>query len=80
MADARLEQKVREIVADQLGIGEDEIALDSKLDGDLGADSLDLVELFMALEEEFEVEIPQEVTERLETVGSLIAFLEEQAS
>ena len=57
MSDPNIERKVSEIIAEQLGIAEDDIALDSTLSGDLGADTLDFIELLMALEEEFNVEI-----------------------
>lgn len=80
MTDPHMEQRVREIIALQLGIGEDEISLESSFSGDLGADSLDLVELLMALEEEFEVDIPEDTVERLETVGDIIKYLEHQAN
>ena len=80
MADPQLEQRVREIIAEQLGIAEEEISLDATLTGDLGADTLDFVEVVMALEEEFEVEISEEVSERLETVADVIRHLEGQVN
>lgn len=80
MSDPQLEQRVREIIAEQLGIGDEEIAADSTFTGDLGADSLDIVEVMMALEEEFEIDIPEDVAERLETVGDVIRHLEGQVN
>jgi acyl carrier protein len=65
---ATIEQKVKNIIADQLGVGEDEIKPTSSFIEDLGADSLDIVELVMAMEEEFEVEIPDEEAENIKTV------------
>ena len=63
MSATNIEAKVKSIIADQLGVGEDEIKLESSFIEDLGADSLDIVELVMAMEEEFEVEIPDEEAE-----------------
>lgn len=71
-----LEPKVREIIAEQLGINEEEIQTDSSFMADLGADSLDVVELVMALEEEFEIEIPDADAEKLVTVQKLVQYLE----
>jgi len=67
--------RVREIIAEQLGIDEDEIKLESSFIDDLGADSLDLVELIMALEEEFDLEIPDEEAEKIVTVGDAVEYL-----
>ena len=64
-----VEQKVKSIIAEQLGVGEEEIKPESSFIEDLGADSLDIVELVMAMEEEFEVEIPDEEAEHIKTVG-----------
>ncbi|HLV60759.1 MAG TPA: acyl carrier protein [Fredinandcohnia sp.] len=75
MADTQIEAKVRSIVAEQLGVGEDEIKLESSFVEDLGADSLDIVELVMAMEEEFEVEIPDEEAENIKTVGDAINYI-----
>ncbi len=69
------EQRVREIIAEQLGINEDEIQPNYTFMGDLGADSLDLVELILALEEEFEMEISDSDAEKLHTVKDLITFI-----
>jgi acyl carrier protein len=70
MATTSVEQKVKSIIAEQLGVGEDEIKPESSFIEDLGADSLDIVELVMAMEEEFEVEIPDEEAEHIKTVGT----------
>ena len=70
-----IEAKVKSIIADQLGVGEDEIKPESSFIEDLGADSLDIVELVMAMEEEFEVEIPDEEAENIKTVGDAINYV-----
>ena len=72
---ATIEQKVKNIIADQLGVGEDEIKITSSFIDDLGADSLDIVELVMAMEEEFEVEIPDEEAENIKTVQNAIDYI-----
>lgn len=68
-------EKIKEIVADQLGIDEDDIKLESNFKEDLEADSLDLFELVMALEEEYGVEIPSEDLEKIATVSDIIDYL-----
>lgn len=68
-------EKIKEIVADQLGIDEDDIKLESNFKEDLEADSLDLFELVMALEEEYGVEIPLEDLEKIATVNDIIEYL-----
>lgn len=75
MATSTIETKVKSIIADQLGVGEDEIKPESSFIEDLGADSLDIVELVMAMEEEFEVEIPDEEAENIKTVGDAINYI-----
>ncbi|HEX9243494.1 MAG TPA: acyl carrier protein [Anaeromyxobacter sp.] len=72
---ATIEQKVKNIIADQLGVGEDEIKITSSFIDDLGADSLDIVELVMAMEEEFEVEIPDEEAENIKTVQDAVGYI-----
>ncbi|MFY9177041.1 MAG: acyl carrier protein [Caldicoprobacterales bacterium] len=67
--------KVRGIIAEQLGIEADEITMESSFIDDLGADSLDIVELIMALEEEFDMEIPDEDAEKISTVGDVIDYI-----
>ena len=75
MATSAIEAKVKSLIADQLGVGEDEIKPESSFIEDLGADSLDIVELVMAMEEEFEVEIPDEEAENIKTVGDAINYI-----
>jgi len=70
-----VETRVREIIAEQLGIGDDEVQLDAQISGDLGADGLDLIELVLALEEEFDVEISDEEAEGFTTLRGVVDFL-----
>ena len=70
-----IEQRVKKIVAEQLGVNESEIKIESSFVNDLGADSLDTVELVMALEEEFECEIPDEEAEKITTVQQAIDYI-----
>lgn len=70
-----LEERVRSIISDQLGVAEEEIKPESKLIEDLGADSLDIVELIMAMEEEFETEIPDDEAEKIRNVNDVITYL-----
>ena len=70
-----IEQRVKKIVAEQLGVNESEIKTESSFVDDLGADSLDTVELVMALEEEFECEIPDEEAEKIGTVQAAIDYV-----
>lgn len=72
-----IEERVRKIVVEQLGVKEEELSNDAKFVEDLGADSLDTVELVMALEEEFETEIPDEKAESITTVKEAIDYIEE---
>ena len=71
-------EKMREIIADQLNCEADSITADTSFKDDLGADSLDLFELVMAVEEEYGVEIPAEALEKLTTVGAVVDYLKEQ--
>lgn len=68
-------EKVRDIIAEQLGLDPEEITMESSFIDDLGADSLDIVELIMALEEEFDIEIPDEDAEKIKTVGDVVEYL-----
>ncbi len=68
-------EKVQEKVAEQLGADIDEISMESSFIDDLGADSLDIVELLMALEEEFDIEIPDEEAEKLASVGDVVEYI-----
>lgn len=77
---ASIEEQVKSIVAEQLGVKEDEVTNDASFVDDLGADSLDTVELVMALEEEFETEIPDEDAEKITTVQQAIDFVNSRNS
>ena len=68
-------EKVKKIIVDQLGVPEANITLSSSFIDDLGADSLDTVELIMAIEEEFDIEIPDEDAEQLHTVGDAVSYI-----
>ena len=72
--------KVKSIIAEQLGVKEEEVTLQASFVDDLGADSLDTVELVMALEEEFGIEIPDEDAEKMTTVGEAIKYIEEKST
>lgn len=71
--------KVKEIIVDQLGVDEEEVTLEASFIDDLGADSLDIVELIMALEEEFSVEIPDDEAEKISTVNDAVEYIRENA-
>ncbi len=73
-----IEQRVKEIIADQLGVDIEQIKPESKFVDDLGADSLDVVELIMAFEEEFGIEIPDEDAEKIATVGDVLNYIKEK--
>ena len=75
---ASVQDRVIEIVASQLGGSKDQITRETSFINDLGADSLDTVELVMELEEEFEINIPDEAAEKIHTVGQAIDFIEKQ--
>jgi acyl carrier protein len=75
-----LEAKVKEIIVDQLGVNADEVTTEASFIEDLGADSLDTVELVMALEEEFNMEIPDEEAEKIKTVGDAVEFIKSHAN
>lgn len=72
---APIESRVKAIIVRQLGVKEDDIALDKSFVDDLGADSLDIVELMMAMEEEFDLEIPDDQAENLRTVGDAVQYI-----
>lgn len=78
MADVA--QKVKSIIAEQLGVKPEEVTDTASFVDDLGADSLDTVELVMALEEEFGIEIPDEDAEKMKSVGEAIRYIEEKAA
>jgi acyl carrier protein len=80
MTTSSVESQVIKIVSEQLGVTIDKITRQSAFVEDLGADSLDTVELVMALEEEFDMEIPDEAAEKIKTVGDAIDYIEKQAA
>ncbi|HXV69276.1 MAG: acyl carrier protein [Nitrospiraceae bacterium] len=76
---ATVEERVKKIIAEQLGVEEDEVTPEASFVEDLGADSLDTVELVMALEEEFAIEIPDEDAEKILTVGKALDYIKEKS-
>jgi len=72
-------ERVKKIIVEQLGVEEDEVTMEASFIDDLGADSLDIVELIMAFEEEFELEIPDEDAEKIRTVGDAVNYIQEKA-
>ena len=77
MSDKPLEQRVKDIIVEQLGVKPEQVVPTAKFIEDLGADSLDTVELVMALEEEFSIEVPDEQAEKLQSVGDVVKYIEE---
>ncbi len=75
-----VDEKVKDIISEQLGVKKEEIKPESSFIDDLGADSLDTVEVVMALEEEFGIEIPDEDAEKITTVGDAVKYIEEKIS
>lgn len=75
-----IEERVKKIVIEQLGVTEDEVTIEASFVDDLGADSLDTVELVMALEEEFETEIPDEDAEKITTVQEAVNYVKSHSS
>lgn len=73
-----VDEKVKDIIAEQLGVKKEEIKPESSFVDDLGADSLDTVEVVMALEEEFGIEIPDEDAEKITTVGEAVKYIDEK--
>ena len=73
---ASIEEKVNQIIVDKLGVDEAEVTADASFQNDLGADSLDTVELIMEFEKEFDISIPDEQAENIQTVGQAIAYVE----
>ena len=76
-SDSELFEKVKGIIVEQLGANEDAVKLEASFIDDLGADSLDIVELIMALEEEFDTEIPDSDAEKIVTVGDVVEYIKE---
>ena len=79
MADNNLEARLQKIISDQLGVDEDQVVASASFTDDLNADSIDLVELIMSIEEEFGVEIPDEQAEKIATVGDAMNYLQEHS-
>ena len=80
MSEKTIEEKVKDIIVDQLGVNAEQVVLDAKFIEDLGADSLDTVELVMAFEEEFSIEVPDEEAEKLQTVRVVVTYVEEHSA
>ncbi len=71
-------EKVKQLIAEQLSVEENEITESSSIQDDLGADSLDVVDLVMALEDEFNIEIPEDQVENIKTVGDIVKYIEDK--
>ena len=80
MSDKSIEDRVKDIIVDQLGVNADQVTPEAKFVEDLGADSLDTVELVMAFEEEFDIEIPDDAAEHIQTVGDAVKFISERSA
>jgi len=78
MSEKTIEEKVRDIIVEQLGVTAEQVTPNASFIEDLGADSLDTVELVMAFEEEFGVEVPDEDAEKLQKVGDVVKYIEEK--
>jgi acyl carrier protein len=74
-----IEQRVADIIAEQLGVSKEEVVPEASFIDDLGADSLDIVELVMAMEEEFDIEIPDDDAEKIQTIGDAISYVRARA-
>lgn len=70
-------EKLRDIVVDQLDVDADKVTMGASISEDLGADSLDIVDLVMSLEEEFDMEIPDEAVENIKTIGDIVKYIED---
>ncbi|MFZ4777108.1 MAG: acyl carrier protein [Terrimicrobiaceae bacterium] len=80
MSEKSIEEKVKDIIVEQLGVNPEQVTQSASFIEDLGADSLDTVELVMAFEEEFGVEVPDEDAEKLQSVGDVIKYIEEKST
>ena len=78
MAEKSIEEKVKDIIVEQLGVNPEQVTPQASFIEDLGADSLDIVELVMAFEEEFDIEIPDEDAEKILTVGKAMEYIKEK--
>jgi acyl carrier protein len=79
MSDKTIEEKVKDIIVEQLGVNPEQVTREASFIEDLGADSLDTVELVMAFEEEFSIEVPDEDAEKLQKVGDVVDYVERKA-
>jgi acyl carrier protein len=79
MSDKTTEERVKDIIVDQLSVSAEQVTIDAKFIEDLGADSLDTVELVMAFEEEFGIEVPDEAAEKLLSVGDVVKYIDSVA-
>lgn len=79
MSVENVQERVKNIIIEQLSVDADQVKPEAQFVNDLGADSLDTVELIMALEEEFDIEIPDDKAEKIKTVGEAVAYIEENA-
>ncbi len=70
-------EKIRKILCEQFELEEDRVTMDSNLIGDLGADSLDVIDLAMSIEDEFDIEVPDDEIEKIKTVGDIVRFVED---
>jgi len=73
-----MDERIARIIVDQLGVSQEEITPDASFIDDLGADSLDIVELVMAMEEEFDIEIPDDEAEKIQTIGDALSYVSER--
>ena len=80
MSVENVQERVKNIIVEQLGVEADQVKPEAQFVNDLGADSLDTAELIMALEEEFDIEIPDEKAEKIKTVGEAIDYIEQNAN
>ncbi len=80
MSEKSISEKVKDIIVEQLGVNPEQVTESASFIEDLGADSLDTVELVMAFEEEFGVEVPDEDAEKLQTVGNVVDYIEKKAA
>ena len=72
-------EKIRDIIVDQLGVDEDEVTTEANIQDDLGADSLDVVDLIQTIEDEYDLSIPDEAVEEIKTVGDIVNYIEKNA-
>lgn len=80
MSEKTIEEKVKDIIVEQLGVNPEQVIAGASFIGDLGADSLDTVELVMAFEDEFGVEVPDEDAEKLQTVSDVVKYIEDKTA